>query len=346
MLIAARLEWLKAVRRYDYAMKLNRQALLRFGLRLKDKVSEDDVSGAAAEMAYRFFLALFPFFIFLAALGGFAASAFNVQNPTDEIMDMLGESLPDDASSVLRGQLENVIEGQNAGLLSVGIVGAVWAAAGGVGALMKKMNIIYSVDEDRSMVARYGIAIGLTVFSAGLIIVAFIIFFVGQIYGPRLGAEVGLAETTAEMVSLARWPAAVVLVILAVAFVYWLAPNTRLPIRWLSPGALFFAIAWLVASFGFSFYVANFGSYNATYGALAGIVILLFWFYLTSFLILLGGEINAVLAEKLEIDENGPQREFGEERPSPVATLAAPAGLAMVGALWLMALVHGIRRSN
>jgi membrane protein len=274
--------------------------LKSIGKRLFKKVGEDDVSGAAAELAYRFFLAVFPFFIFLAALGGFAASALDVQNPTDEVMDALGDTLPEDAAGVLRTQLEGVLEERNSGLLSIGILGAVWAASSGIGALMKKTNVIFGVDETRPIWMKYAIAVGLTLAGAGLLLVAFSVFFAGQIYGPQIAGEVGLSGTTATLVNLARLPVAVLIILMAVAFLFWRAPNTNLPIKWLTPGAVFFALAWLVATLLFGFYVSNFSSYNATYGALGGVVVLLIWFYLTAFLLLLSAELNVVLAEEFD----------------------------------------------
>jgi membrane protein len=315
-------------------MAFNKDRMIEVGKRLKDKVSEADITGHAAEMAYRFFLAIFPFFIFLAALGGFVASAVDVRNPVDEIMNMIGDSLPDDSASVLRTQLEGVIESQNGGLLTIAIVGTIWASSSAFGALMKNFNQIFGVDEDRNLFMRYAIALGLTVLSAGFIVAAFVVFFFGQLYGPQLAGEIGLENTTADAISLLRWPAALILVMVAMAFLYWMAPNTKLPIQWISPGAVFFGIAWLIATFLFGLYVSNFGSYNATYGALGGVVILLIWFYLTAFLLLLGGAINAVLAEEVggedltehtettsddrtEAERGRAEREDGGRQPQP-----------------------------
>lgn len=286
-------------------MKPRIRTLIDLGKRIKDKVSEDDLSGSAAELAYRFFLAIFPFFIFLAALGGFVASSIDVENPTDEIMELLGESLPSDTASVIRTQLEGIIDNQSGGLLTVGVLGTIWASSSAIGALMKTLNRVYSVAEDRNLIARYAIALGLTIMSAGTIVLAFVILFVGQIYGPEIAGEIGLEDTASWVISLARLPAAIMLIMLAMAFLYWMAPNTRLPLAWISPGAIFFTIAWLIATFGFGIYVSNFGSYNATYGALGAVVVLLIWFYLTAFLILLGAEINSLIVEKRLEDEEG-----------------------------------------
>jgi membrane protein len=321
-------------------MKFDKSSLIAFGKRLKDRVAEHDVSGGAAELAYRFFLAIFPFLIFLAALGGFLASAFNVDNPTDEVMSLIGDSLPEDSSSVLRTQLEGVIEQRNAGLMSLGVLAAIWAASSGINGLMKNMNRIYDVGESRSMVVRYAISLGLTFLSAGLMVGAFIVFFIGQIYGTDIAAEVGLGETLSNVLTLARWPAAIIMVVLAMAFMYWLAPNTPMKLQWISPGAVFFGLSWVIASFLFGVYVSNFGSYNATYGTLGGIVILLIWFYLTAFLILLGAEINATLTEGA-IEEDPPAE------PADAAdadrTTKLKAGILLAGLIWLAAAMRSAR---
>ena len=261
-------------------------------------IGKYDLGGFAAQLAYRFFLALFPFFIFLTALAGFLSGTFGVQNPVDRVMDLIGGSLPQDASSVLRGQLEEVTNNRNPGLLSVGIVGAIWAAAGGIGALMKGFNRIYEVEEARPLPVKYGLAVGLTLFGAAFILAAFLLLVVGQTHGTQVAADLGLSDTAGILVNVARLPVVVVLILLAVAVLYWAAPNVSLPFRLVSPGALFFALAWLIGTYLLGFYVSNFGNYNATYGALGGVVVLLLWFYLTGFLILLGAEINAYVARQ------------------------------------------------
>ena len=335
-------------------MSIDRKQIIDFGKRLKNEVSEDDVSGAAAELAYRFFLALFPFFIFLAALGGFVASASGVNNPTDEIMNMVGDSLPADSSAVLRNQVEGVVNSQNPGLLSLGIIGAIWASSAGVGALMKNMNQIYEVGESRSLPVKFAIAIGLTILGAGLIVVAFVVLFVGQIYGPQIAGEIGFQDTAATLFGLARWPVAIVMVLAAVAFMYWLAPNANLPLKWITPGAIFFVIGWAVATVAFGFYVSNFGSYNETYGALGGVVILMLWFYLTAFLLLIGVEINQILAENANeapVQSDQPQQAQARRadtgrREDTGNMVPKPVGVAAAGLVWVLALVGVLRRKT
>ncbi len=341
-----------------FVTRLKSNVAAKLALRLVHEIGDDDVSGAAAELAYRFTLALFPFFIFLAALGGFVASAFHIQNPTDQIMNQLGNSLPKDTSNVLRTQLTGVIGSHNAGLLSFGIIGSIWAASSGIGALMKTTNRIFDVTEKRSTLRRYAIAITLTLLGAGLLVVSFTLFFTGQIYGPQIAGNIGLQGPAATAFTLARWPIAICMILVAVAILYWKAPNTDVPLRWATPGALFFSVAWLVATYLFGIYVSHFGSYNATYGALGGVVVLLIWLYLTGFLILTGAELDSVLAQSFDPEMQGvvpgsgavggASRQGALKRQTDVRVETCPAAgtmtLGLIALVWAMALVRAVRQ--
>jgi membrane protein len=272
--------------------------LVKIVLRLFKEVSEDDISGAATELAYKFFLALFPFLIFMASLGAFASTIFGIENPSGRIRDSLTSALPPDASSVLSGQVDEVVGSKDPTLLSIGIIGSIWAAASGIGTIMKAANRIYEVKETRSHLKRYGIAVGLTLLAGSSIMAAFLIMVIGQVYGMRIADELDIQGATATLFTLARWPLILVLLMSAVAVLFWAAPNVDLPFKWVSPGAILFVIVWLPATFLFGLYVANFGSYNATYGALGGVVVLLIWLYLSSFILLVAEELNAVISQE------------------------------------------------
>lgn len=270
------------------------------------EISDDDVTGLAAELAYRFFLALFPFAIFLAALGGFIAQAAGVDDPAGQALDLLGDSLPDDAASVISQQVAGVVESKDVGLLSFGLIGTLWAASSAMGSVIKALNRAFDVKEERPFWKKTLVAIGLTMLTAGAVVVAFGVLITGQAFAKDIAEALGFGRAFEIVLLIVRIPIALVLVAIAVAFLYWAAPNTDTPFKWLTPGAAVFTIAWLAASVGFAWYVTNFGSYNATYGALGGVVILLTWFYLTSLMILVGAEINAMVDAAVE----------GEPQPS------------------------------
>lgn len=287
----------------------------RFIKTLIKEISGDDLSGAAAELAYRLFLAMFPFFIFLAALGGFAADILGVTNPTEEIMRELNDRLPPDAASVLRDELDQVINSRSAGLVSFGIIASLWAASSGVGTLTKAMNRTYKVQETRQFWKRYAMSVGVTLLGGATLIAAFVVLVAGQLYGQDLANELGFGGSAAVVFTYARIPIILITLLATTAFLYWALPNAHLPFKWISPGAVLFSITWLVFTFLFGFYVSNFGSYNATYGTLGGIVALLVWLYLSGFIFLVGAEINAVLvkqeAPELLPDESAAKRPKG-----------------------------------
>jgi membrane protein len=283
-------------------------------MRLFKDVGEHDLSGAATEMAYKLFVAAVPFSLFLASLGSFAAAIFNIDNPTDQVMSAIGDSLPPDAASVIRTQVNNVVESKNPTLLSVSILGTVWAASSAVGTVIKVLNRLAGVKETRPIWKKYGIAVGITALTGFFVIAAFLLQFAGQFFGHTIADQAGVADSFSTVFSLARWPAAFLLLITAVSFMYWAAPNVHLPWRWLTPGAILSVTVWLLTSYVFGLYVANFGSYNATYGALGGIVLLLTWLYISSFIFLLGYQLNAVVASE---EEAAPISEVAAEHAPP-----------------------------
>lgn len=262
------------------------------------KVDKDDLGILAAALAYRFFLALFPFFIFIAALAGFVTHLFGINSPTDRIINTIGDTLPSDVTSVIRTQLESVVNHRNAALLSVGLVGTLWAASAGVGTLMRAMNRAYGVEETRPAWKRYALATGLTTFAGLTLVAAFLAFVVWQASGAKIADKMGLGGAAAALFPLLHWPISVLAILLATAIIYRVAPNARLPFRRILPGMALFTSVWLIATYLFGLFVSHFNSYNSTYGTLGGVVILLVWFYLTAFILLVGAELNAVLEQR------------------------------------------------
>jgi membrane protein len=271
---------------------------LGLGKQVVTQVNEDDAGILASALAYRFFLALFPFAIFLAALAGFITHIFNIENPTDRIINTIGSTLPSDVSSVLRTQLEGIISSRNAALLSVGLVGTLWAAAGGVNALIKATNRAYDVTETRPIWERYALAIGLTMFAGVMVLASFLVLVIFQTYGTKIADKIGLGGVAAALLPLARWPIAIVIILLAVGIIYRVAPNARLSFKRVLPGTVLFAAVWLIATELFGIYLAHSNSYQSTYGTLGAVVILLVWFYLTAFILIVGAELNAVLEKR------------------------------------------------
>lgn len=280
--------------------RLKEKRGVKFLRRYIKAISDDDLAGVSAEMAYRLFLSLFPFFIFLGAMCAFTADLLDINNPTDEIIQLLGDSIPPDVSSVLRSQIEEIVQSQDLGLLSIGIFGALWTASSGFMTLIKGMNRVYESRESRPVWKRYLLAVGLTLLAGGSLIVAFLILIVGQIFGNQIADELGMQGQAVQMLSIARWFLVVLFVLVAVALIYWITPSKPLPFRFITPGSVLFTIAWVVLNLLFGLYIGNFGAYDSTYGALGGVVVVLLWFYLTAFLLFLGAVLNQMLFEAVE----------------------------------------------
>jgi membrane protein len=262
--------------------------------RLHEKVKEDDILGAAAELAFRFFLALFPFFIFITALSAFLADHLGVNDPSEEIIGLFGESLPADTESVLRKQLDEVTQTSNVQLVSLGILGTLLAASGGVATIIKVANRAYRLQETRPLWQRYLLSSSLTLFGGLCLIVAFLLLVGGQFYAIEVAEDLGFGSAGVLML-LASWFFGLVLAAAAVSVLYATCPNLKVPLRKVAPGAVVFVGGLLILSFGFGAYVGRFGSYNVTYGTLAGVVVVLIWLYLSSAILLFGMELNAFL---------------------------------------------------
>ncbi len=256
---------------------------------------EDDLGGAAAELAFRFFLALFPFLFMLLTLGGVVSNLTGAKDPAQAVIDVFGASLPGDAASIIRKQTDQVVEGGNIGLLTIGFIGTVWAAGNGVSAMMKATNRMYGVSETRSFVKRTAMAVAVSFAGGGAIVVALLAILLSEVFAQNIAEALGLGTAYGWVVAVARIPLVLVLIAGAASVIYWLVPNTERPFRLVTPGAIVFALGWALASWGFALYVSHFANYNATYGALGGAVVLLIWLQLTSTLLLAGAELNSVL---------------------------------------------------
>lgn len=255
-------------------------------------IRRDDIPGASAELAFRFLFALFPFFIFLAALSGFVMSWLGVADPSGRVVTAIGDMLPRETTSLLEEQLRDVLETTRGGLLSASALIALWAASTGTRTLMKMIDRAHGVEGDRPLVSTYILSLILTLLAAGAFVGGFVLLVVGRALAEILGLE-GIWAT---VIDLARIPVVFLAVLAAVTFVYRVAPSVAIPPGQALPGAVVAVALWLTATLGFVFYLSNFGAYGETYGALGAVVVLMLWFYITALVLLLGAEVNAIIA--------------------------------------------------
>ena len=273
------------------------------------EANEDDVLGRSAQLAYYFFLALFPLLIcVIAVLGVFAGKGAHVQ---DAVLDFLASVLPGSATTLVQKTLTEVDQGHATSKLSIGLVFSLWSASAGMSAIMDTLNAAYEVHEGRSFIKRNAVALGLTLAVAILLIAAVAIVLAG---GPTAEAFSGGIVKVA--IKIAQWPVAVALVLLGFALVYFLAPDVKeQKWHWITPGAIAGVALWLAVSFGLKAYLHFFDRYSATYGSLGAVIILLLWFYVSGASLLFGAEINSVIEDAAAAEGEPDAKLKGEKAP-------------------------------
>jgi membrane protein len=265
--------------------------LIVMGKQLFKRIDHVDVFGLAAQLAYFFLLSLFPFLLFLLNLVGYLP--INV----DSVMEIIDYYAPDEIMGLIDSNLDQLVSQANGGLLSIGIIGTLWAASNAINAIMKAFNRAYDIDEDRSFLATRLIAIVLTIAMVLVIIVSLLLPVFGQIIGESIFAFIGLSDTFLELWGTLRWVLSSVIFFIVLLFLYKLAPNKHIYFREAIWGTIIGTIAWQIVSYGFSFYVSTFANYSVKYGSLGAIIILMIWFYLLGAIIILGGVINSVISK-------------------------------------------------
>jgi membrane protein len=268
---------------------------------------EDNLTDWAAALTYYGILSIFPALIVFVSVVGLIGAPV-----TEPLLDNIGAFAPSEAKDVLVKAVEGLEESRGgAGLLAiVGIAGALWAASGYVAAFIRAANVVWDVEEGRPVWKTLPLRIGVTLVLIVLLAVsALIVVFTGPL-AERAGDLIGISGAVVTAWDIAKWPLLVLLVALMLAILYYSAPNVRQPgFRWITPGSILAVAIWIIASAAFALYVANFGSYNKTYGSLGGIVIFLVWLWLTNVSVLLGAELNAELERRRQIEAGHPAEE-------------------------------------
>jgi membrane protein len=253
------------------------------------EVQEDNCLGLAAQLAYYFLFALFPFFLFLTALIGFLP----IPNLMEQIMNLLVTVVPGNVLQLIQDNVHHLVTEQRGGLLSFGILAALWSSSSAVTAIIGALNRAYDVKERRPFWKMRGTAILLTLGLALFMLSALVLLMFGPQIGSWIASQIGLGSIFEVTWNILRWPIIVFFLIVAIGLVYYFAPDVEQKWKWITPGSAFAVILWIIASLGFSFYVNNFGSYNKTYGSIGAVIVLLTWMYISGLIILIGGEINA-----------------------------------------------------
>jgi membrane protein len=272
---------------------LNARSFGHVLVRAVREFGEDAMSIYAAALAYRALFALFPFLIFLVALVAF----LDMPQLFAWMQSQAAMVVPQESMQQVN-QVIAELQTPRGGLLSIGILLALWSASSGVMSAMEALNVAYDVTERRPMWKRIPLAVFYTVSIAVLMLTAAALMVLGPQAAQWVAQRFGLEQMLVTVWSWMRWPVAVLLLMLVVSLVYYAGPNVKARFRFITPGAILAVVIWVAASVGFGYYVSNFGNYDATYGSLGAIVILLFYFYLSAAVLLFGAEVNAVLEER------------------------------------------------
>jgi membrane protein len=274
---------------------------------------EDDCPGLAAQLAFYFFLSVFPALLFVVSLLGYLP----VETRLAGTIAQLETFLPQEILQFLREQIDEALAGRQGGLLTLGIVGAIWSSSSAVTAIITALNRAYDIDEWRPWWKRRLTAIALTIALADFVVLAFVFVVGGGDLAAWVAGRLGFSEWLARVWTIGQWMVAIALVVAAIDLVYYLAPNAETPFVWVTPGALLATLLWLLTSLGFKVYVQNFSSYTAVHGAIGSVIVLLLWFYLSGLSLLVGAELNAEIDKALHPARSQPPGE--RKRIGPTA---------------------------
>ncbi|CAM3738878.1 YihY/virulence factor BrkB family protein [Cohnella lubricantis] len=256
------------------------------------RLREDDLPSLAAQLSYYLLLAFFPFLIFMFSLLGF------VKLSEEDLMDRIVLLLPMDAAKAVRSIVREVTSSPSGALLSFGLIGSVWTASGGINAMIKGLNKAYEESETRRFWIRRLISIAAMLVLALVIMLSMALLVFGQTIQSRLFPLLGITDPWSSMWDMLQWIVPLLALFFVFLLLYRIAPNRRIRWRSVVPGSVFATVAWIASSLLFAFYVNNFGHYSRTYGSLGGIIILLIWLYISSMIVLIGGELNAFVARR------------------------------------------------
>jgi membrane protein len=279
--------------------------------------SSDNLSDWAAALTYYGILAMFPAVIALISVVGLVG-----HSATQALIDNLGKLAPGTARTVFTNAINGLAQSRGAAgvLFVVGIAGALWSASSYVAAFMRASNSIYEIEEGRPIWKTIPVRVSVTAVLLALLAISSVAVVITGGLAKQVGNLIGVGSSAVTIWDIAKWPVLLLVVSLMFSILYWAAPNVKHPgFKWLSPGGLFAVLVWIIASGLFALYVANFSSYNKTYGALAGVIIFLVWLWISNLALLFGAELNAELARGRAIAAGHPadKEPFVEPRNKP-----------------------------
>jgi len=273
------------------AARFRKLGLRRFAIRFVGSLAEDECLDGAAQLAFYFLFALFPLLFFLMTL----AAYLPLRPAVAELLVRIRGFMPPEALKIIEHQVNSLLW-HRPRLLTVGLVVAVWSASRGMDALRKALNRAHKVKESRPWWRTQLLALLLTTATSLMVLLSFAMLLAGGRAGFWMASRLHVGREFTMLWSWLRWPTTTLTILLAVALVYLFLPNVKLRLRTLAPGTATATALWLASTWGFTQYVAHFGSYNLTYGSIGGVIVLALWLYVTGLVVIVGGEVNAVLS--------------------------------------------------
>jgi membrane protein len=279
---------------------------------VKESVTDflaDDMTTYASALAYQVLFSLFPFIIFLVALLGF------LDLPT--FFDWLRQQAEAFLPAQAMDQVNHVIaelKQPKGGLLSIGVVVALWTASSGIRATMNALNVAYDVEEGRPAWKLYPLSILYTIGIAAMLILAAALLILGPQAMQWLAYQVGMEQLFVTLWTWLRWPVSLFLITLAIAVVYYVAPDVEQEFRFITPGATLAVIVWVLSSLGFNYYMSNFADYSVMYGSIGTIIALLLYFFISAAVLLFGAEVNAVIEHHAPSGKNPGEKKMPQQR--------------------------------
>jgi membrane protein len=270
----------------------------------------DNCLGLAAQLAYYFFLALFPALLFVVALISFVP----VEGLLDTITGMLARVAPVEVLTLVQDQIFKIARDKDGGLLTLGMIGTIWSTSSGVTAIIDTLNQAYDIQEGRSWWKVKALALGLTVALAIFIVISFALVLVGPTLAERGAVWAHLGPVFEWTWKILQWPVIFSMIAFAIAIIYYYAPDAEQQWVWITPGSVFATVLWLLISLGFKIYVSRFGSYNATYGAIGGVIVTMIWLYVSALAVLVGAELNVEIEHASPYGKEAGEKVVGEKK--------------------------------
>ncbi len=269
----------------------------------------DNCLGLSAQLAYYFFLSVFPALLVVVAM----TSAFP-PHLLDHMLAWFGSFTPPDVQQIVTTQVQLITNSGNTGLLTFGVLGALWSSSSAMNATIDTLNRAYGIQEARSWWRVQLLSIVLTIIMSVFVLVAFTLVIAGPEIAERVAARYGFGTVFEWAWSIVQWPVIFLLMSQGFALVYYLAPDAEQRWPWILPGAHLATGLWLLISLGFRFYVVHFGQFNQMYGAIGGVIVMLLWFYLSGLALLLGAEFNSEIEHASPYGKAEGEKVPGERR--------------------------------